>query len=95
MKVNNVLVQPVISEKSYKAAQDGIYMFIVDAEVNKNQVKEAVEKQFKVTVTAVKTITTPGKRVRFGKTRKPGRRSDTKKAVVRLKAGDKISIFEG
>jgi large subunit ribosomal protein L23 len=94
MAIKSKVVQPVISEKSYRLAQDGIYTFYVDSNVSKPSIADAVSKQFKVTVTNVRTVTIPGKRVRFGKTRISGRRSDKKKALVTLKDGDKISIFE-
>src|SRR3990172_3801296 len=58
MVSGKILIQPVISEKSYKAAQDGTYMFVVNSVVSKKQIEQAVEKQFKVSVTSVPTITT-------------------------------------
>jgi len=71
----------------------GKYVFEVAEEANKNQIKQAVEKAFKVKVTAVNVMTVPGK------TRRVGRRQvltpSRKKAVVTLKPGDKIELFEG
>ena len=92
--MKKVLIQPIISEKSYKKAQDGVYSFMVTKDSNKMQIKDAIENQFKVTVTQVRTITIPGKRVRFGRRAKMGRRQDIKKAFVTLKDGDKIALFE-
>lgn len=92
--MKTIIIKPVITEKSYKDAQEGVYTFIVVNRANKIQIKEAVEKQFKVTVTKVRIVNTPGKRVRFGMSRRQGRRSDTKKAYITLKDGDKIALFE-
>jgi len=89
----DVLVAPVISEKSYGLLDENKYTFLVDPEANKTQIKIAVEKVFGVTVTGVNTINRQGKRRRtrtgFGK------RKDTKRAIVSVAAGDRIDIFGG
>ena len=92
--MKQIIIKPVITEKSYKDAQEGVYTFFVDKSANKIQIKEHIEKKFKVKVIRVRTVTTPGKLVTFGKNRKTGRRSDMKKAFVTLKKGDKIELFE-
>ena len=69
------------------------YVFEVAEEANKNQVKQAVEKAFKVKVTAVNVMTVPGKTRRVG--RQQVLTPSWKKAIVSLKPGDKIEIFEG
>jgi large subunit ribosomal protein L23 len=89
----DVLLAPVISEKSYGLIDEGKYTFLVHPEANKTQIKIAVEKVFNVKVTSVNTINRPGKRKR---TRQGfGKRNDTKRAVVSLAAGDRIDLFGG
>src|SRR5919107_5586853 len=89
----DVLLAPVISEKSYGLIDEGKYTFIVHPDANKTQIKIAVEKVFNVKVTSVNTINRPGKRKRtragFGK------RNDTKRAIVSLAEGDRIAMFGG
>lgn len=94
LHVFQVLRRPLITEKS-TIFQDGQnkYAFEVDRRANKAQVKSAVERSFSVSVTDVNVIVVKGKRKRFG--RRFTRRPSWKKAVVSLKAGDKIQIFEG
>lgn len=89
----DVLLAPVISEKSYGLLDDGKYTFIVHPDTNKTEVKIAVEKVFGVRVTSVNTINRQGKRKR---TRTGyGRRNDTKRAIVTLAEGDRIDLFGG
>ena len=89
----DVLLAPVISEKSYGLLDENQYTFIVDPRANKTQIKQAVETVFSVKVTGVNTINRQGKRKRtktgFGK------RKDTKRAIVSLAPGDRIEIFGG
>lgn len=89
----DVLLKPVISEKSYSLLDENKYTFIVSPGANKTQIKQAVESVFSVKVTAVNTINRQGKRKRtrtgFGK------RKDTKRAVVTLAEGSRIDIFGG
>ena len=93
MHLYEVLRRPLITEKSTALQAMNKYAFEVADGANKPMVKQAVEKAFKVTVTAVNVVTMRGK------TRRMGRREITtnpwKKAVVTLKAGDKIEFFEG
>jgi large subunit ribosomal protein L23 len=93
IQVYDVLRKPLITEKSTAMQALGKYAFEVAAGANKAQVKQAVEKAFKVTVTGVNVITVKGK------TRRAGRgvvtTSPWKKALVTLKTGDKIQLFEG
>lgn len=89
----DVLLAPVISEKSYGLLDDGKYTFIVHPDTNKTEVKIAVEKVFGVRVKSVNTINRQGKRKR---TRTGyGRRNDTKRAIVTLAEGDRIDLFGG
>jgi large subunit ribosomal protein L23 len=89
----DILLAPVISEKSYGLLDDNKYTFVVSPDANKTQIKIAVEKVFGVKVTGVNTLNRQGKRKR---TRAGfGTRPDSKRAVVTLRAGDRIEIFGG
>ena len=89
----DVLLRPVISEKSYRLADEGRYTFLVAPDANKTQIRQAVETIFSVRVTGVNTLNRPGKRrrTRFGW----GKRPDTKRAIVSLADGDRIDVFGG
>jgi large subunit ribosomal protein L23 len=89
----DILLAPVISEKSYGLLDENKYTFIVAPDANKTQIKIAVEQVFGVKVTAVNTSNREGKRIRtkFGY----GRRAATKRAIVSVQAGDRIDIFGG
>ncbi|MDK1472905.1 50S ribosomal protein L23 [Streptomyces sp. 549] len=89
----DILVKPVVSEKSYALLDENKYTFIVDPRANKTQIRQAVETVFQVKVTGVNTINRQGKRKR---TRTGyGKRKDTKRAIVTLAEGDRIDIFGG
>ncbi|MCA1218437.1 50S ribosomal protein L23 [Streptomyces sp. 8L] len=89
----DILVKPVVSEKSYALLDENKYTFVVDPRANKTQIKQAVQAVFSVTVTGVNTINRQGKRKR---TRSGfGKRPDTKRAIVTLAEGDRIDIFGG
>jgi large subunit ribosomal protein L23 len=88
-----VIRRPLVTEKNTSLQAQGKYAFEVAREANKNQVKQAVEKAFKVNVTAVNIISVRGRERRVGRRMVTG--SSWKKAVVTLKTGDKIQIFEG
>jgi large subunit ribosomal protein L23 len=88
-----VLRRPLITEKNTTHQAVGKYVFEVRKDSNKVQVKQAVEKAFNVTVTAVNVVTVPGEMRRIGK-RKVVSQS-WKKAIVTLKSGDKIELVEG
>lgn len=97
--MKTTLVIPKATEKSYQLSlANNTYIFIVPLKANKNEIKKAVEEQFEVTVTNIKTLIQSGKAIRFsrGKNRYPGttNRSDIKKAYVTLKEGDKLNIFD-
>jgi large subunit ribosomal protein L23 len=87
----DVLIAPVVSEKSYGLLDDNKYTFIVHPDANKTEIKIAVEKIFNVKVTAVNTMNRKGKvrRTRNG----VGTRKDTKRAIVSVAAGQSIDIF--
>lgn len=90
----NVLIQPIISEKSFNQSETGIYHFRVALDSNKKIVKDAIEKKFKVNVEKINVVNVKGKKVLNWRTRRAGRRSDYKKAIVTLKAGQTIDIFK-
>lgn len=91
MNASDVLLRPVVTEKSMLEANAGRYTFEVAPDANKLEVKQAVEGSFKVDVLAVRMLTDPGKERRIG--RKRGRRADRRKAIVRLAEGQKIERF--
>jgi large subunit ribosomal protein L23 len=88
----DILLAPVVSEKSYGLLDEGKYTFLVDPRANKTEIRDAVEKVFGVKVASVNTLNRQGKkrRTRVG----VGKRKDTKRAVVTLKDGT-IDIFGG
>ena len=89
----DILLAPVISEKSYGLLDENKYTFVVRPDANKTQIKIAVEQVFNVKVLDVNTLNRQGKRKR---TRSGfGRRKDTKRAIVSLAPGDRIEIFGG
>ena len=89
----DILLAPVISEKSYGLVDENKYTFLVRPDANKTQIKIAVEQVFNVKVTSVNTVNRQGKkkRTRTGF----GRRNDTKRAIVGLAEGDRIDLFGG
>ena len=91
MHLYEVLRRPLITEKGAGLQERNKYAFEVAGEANKPQIKQAVEKAFGVTVTAVNVMTVPGKERRMG--RRQIRTPSWKKAVVTLQQGDKIEIF--
>ena len=88
----DIVIAPVLSEKSYGLLDEGKYTFLVDPRANKTEIKIAVEKIFDVKVASVNTINRKGKtrRTRFG----IGKRKDTKRAIVSLREGS-IDMFGG
>jgi len=93
MHLYQILRHPLVTEKYSELQAEGKYAFEVAKEANKAQIKESVEKAFKVTVTGVNLMTVRGKRRRLG--RRVLAAHPWKKAIVSLKPGDKIEIFEG
>ena len=89
----DILVAPVVSEKSYGLLDENKYTFIVSPDANKTEIKIAVEKVFGVKVLSVNTMNRQckNKKTRFG----DGKRKDTKRAIVQVAAGDRIDIFGG
>ncbi|MBL7158967.1 50S ribosomal protein L23 [Candidatus Microgenomates bacterium] len=94
MRAIDVLKRPIITEKSFQEAAKGFYTFEVDRKANKNQIRKAVEDQFEVQVISVKTLNYKGKKRKFGKKKLEVQMPAFKKALVELKKGQKIDIFE-
>ena len=88
----DVIIRPVVSEKSYSGIEQNTYTFLVDKRSNKTEIKEAVQTIWNVRVTSVNTLNRKGKvkRRRFT----TGKKSDQKRAIVTLAEGDAIEIFE-
>ena len=94
MNLSNVLIRPFITEKSMREAGMGKFTFIVATTATKYQIADVVEQQFKVDVLKVQTITTKGRTQRVGKRRTEQTMAAFKKAIVTLKKGQKIDMFE-
>ena len=93
MEARDILIRPIVKENSTALMEQGKYTFRVPLAATKIQIRQAVEQIFKVKVQAVNTMRYEGKLKRMGRTQ--GRRSDWKKAVVTLKPGEAIELFEG
>ena len=93
LNINQVLIAPVVSEKSYSQIPDRKYTFKVHKDAHKTQVRQAVEELFEVKVEKVNILKVQSKPKRRGAFR--GTRPGWKKAIVEVKAGEKIDIFEG
>ncbi len=93
MHLYEILRRPLITEKYTALQAYGKYAFEVAGEANKPLIKQAVEKAFKVEVTAVNVMRVPGRRRKLG--RRKVSKSSWKKAIVTLKPGDRIELFEG
>jgi large subunit ribosomal protein L23 len=94
ISIHRTIVRPLITEKSSAAYQErGEYAFEVHPEATKPQIRNAVEQLFGVKVTGVWTSNQRGKEKRMGRT--TGRRPNWKKAIVKLREGDTIPVFEG
>lgn len=92
MNARDIIIKPLVTEKSTDLMSQGKYVFKVDKRANKIEIGKAVEEIFKVKVTAVNTMNVIGKMKRMGRT--AGKRSDYKKAIVKLAAGQTIEFFE-
>ena len=90
----DIIVAPVVSEKSYSVLDQNWYTFLVHPDANKTEIKIAIQQIFDVRVLTVNTINRQGKRKRSRGTRM-GKRKDTKRAIVSLAPGDRIEIFGG
>ncbi len=89
----DVIIRPVVSEKSYAAFDANIYTFVVAPDSNKVEIRQAIESIFGVRVTNVNTVNRKGKRKRNRRTGGWGSRPGSKRAIVSLAEGDRIEIF--
>ena len=92
--LRDVLIAPVVSEKSYGLLEENVYTSTVAPDASKPEIKQAVETLFDVTVVKVNTLNRKGKRKRNRRNGTFGKRSDTKRAMVTLVDGDEIDLFE-
>ena len=91
----DVIIKPVVSEKSYALMETGVYTFVVHPSANRVEIREAVEDIFGVKVAKVNTLNRKGKRKRNRRNFSYGSRSNTKRAIVTLAGNDRIDLFEG
>lgn len=94
MDPRQVVVKPIVSEKSYGLLDQGVYTFQVHPDSNKIEIRQAIEAIFGVTVQRVNTLNRQGKRKRNRRRMTFGKRPDTKRAIVTLKGDDRIDLFE-
>ena len=94
MNAHDVIIKPVVSEKSYGLLDEGAYTFIVHPDANKIQIRNAVEEIFGVKVAKVNTMNRQGKRKRNRRSFTFGKRPDTKRAVITLAGDDRIDLFQ-
>ena len=90
----DVIIRPVVSEKSYGLLEDNVYTFVVHPGASKPEIRDAVESIFDVSVLKVNTLNRKGKRKRNRRNFTWGQRPDTKRALVTLAEGDSIDLFE-
>jgi large subunit ribosomal protein L23 len=90
----DVIVAPVVSEKSYALMEEGVYTFTVHPQASKPEIRDAVQSIFGVKVSKVNTLTRLGKRKRNRRTFTYGKRPDTKRAIVTLVQGETIDLFQ-
>ena len=90
----DVIIQPIVSEKSYALIEANVYTFVVDKRASKPEIHDAVEAIWGVSVLKVNTLNRKGKTQRTRRSNKRGSRADTKRAIVTVAAGDRIELFE-
>lgn len=95
MDPRQVVIEPIVSEKSYGLMDENVYTFRVHKDANKTQIRKAVEEIFAVRVTKVNTLNRKGKRIRNRRTGGFSARPTTKRAIVTLHGDDSIDLFEG
>lgn len=90
----NILTRPIITEKSTSASKKGFYTFGVFKGARKEQIKKVIESQFGVNVVSIRTIKMPRKTKRSGKSGRTSTSTQWKKAIVKIREGEKIALFE-
>ena len=91
----DVILAPVVSEKSYSLMDSGTYTFVVHTDSSKPEIHDAIEQIFGVKVAKVNTLNRTGKKIRSRRANRVGKRPDTKRAIVTLMPGERIELFEG
>ena len=95
MDARAVIIEPVVSEKSYDLIESNVYTFLVHPDANKTQIRQAIETVFSVRVLKVNTLNRKGKQMRNRRTGSSSARPTTKRAIVTVHADDSIDLFEG
>jgi len=90
----DIILAPIVSEKSYGLIEQGVYTFRVDPNASKPEIHDAVEAIWGVSVVKVNTLTRKGKVTRVRRSNRTGRKADTKRAIVTLAPGNDIPLFE-
>ena len=90
----DIILAPVVSEKSYALIEQGVYTFKVHPSASKPEIHDAVEAIWGVQVVKVNTLNRAGKVTRSRRSNRKGRKPDTKRAIVTVAAGDRIELFE-
>ena len=90
----DIILGPVVSEKSYGLMDQNTYTFYVHPSASKPEIRDAIVSIFEVKVLKVNTLNRPGKKVRARKVNKDGKKPDTKRAIVTLAEGERIELFE-
>ena len=90
----DVIIEPVVSEKSYALIEQNVYTFRVHPDARKPEIHDAVEAIFNVKVLKVNTLNRKGKKTRVRRSNRMGKKADSKRALVTLAAGDRIELFE-
>jgi large subunit ribosomal protein L23 len=91
----SLIIRPIITEKSMKLVEEqNQYTFEIARKISKERIAKEIERLFNVKVMKIRTTTLPGKKVQWGRNRIPGRKRDTRKAVVTLKSSDSIDLFK-
>jgi len=90
----DVIIQPIVSEKSYALIEQNVYTFKVHPDSSKPEIHDAVEAIFNVKVLKVNTLNRKGKKTRVRRSNRMGKKADSKRALVTLAAGDRIELFE-
>ena len=90
----DIIIKPVVSEKSYSLVDNGVYTFVVSKEANKIEIRQAIEAIFNVKVSKVNTLVRAGKKTRNRKNGISSTRPDSKRAIVTLSGDDRIALFD-
>jgi len=93
MRLTNILLKPIVTEKSFDLSNKGVYVFKVNLKATKDSVAEELKKLYGVDAVEVRTIVLPGKKKRMAQSRLQTKSSKWKKALVKLKEGQKIDLF--